>query len=96
MNSENEIVFAFLTYTKVRHLAQYYEIYIDALWSVLDDVIVTSHSAYKSHSRVVSAPDPHVTPARKRVWYLTSAFLVVLSQHVNVNCVIRPDNHVIE
>ena len=27
--------------------------------------------------------------------YLTSEFLVVLSQHVNVNCVIRPDNHVI-
>ena len=44
---------------------------------------------------VVSAPDPHVTPSRKRVWYLTSDFLVVLSQHVNVNCVIRPDNHVI-
>ena len=31
---------------------------------------------------VVSAPDPHVTPSRKRVWYLTSEFLVVLSQHV--------------
>ena len=31
---------------------------------------------------VVSVPDPHVTPARKRVWYLTSEFLVVLSQHV--------------
>ena len=45
---------------------------------------------------LVSVPDPHVTPARKRVWYLTSAFLVVLSQHVNVSCVIRPDNHVIE
>ena len=25
-----------------------------------------------------------------------SAFLVVLSQHVNLNCVIGPDNHVIE
>ena len=44
---------------------------------------------------VSPAPDPHVTPSRKRVWYLTSDFLVVLSQHVNVNCVIRPDNHVI-
>ena len=33
---------------------------------------------------VVSVPDPHVTPARKRVWYLTSAFLVVLSQHGGV------------
>ena len=31
---------------------------------------------------VVSAPDPHVTPSRKRVWYLTSECLVVLSQHV--------------
>ena len=31
---------------------------------------------------LVSAPDLHVTPARKRVWYLTSEFLVVLSQHV--------------
>ena len=31
---------------------------------------------------LVSAPDPHVTPSRKRVWYLTSEFLVVLSQHV--------------
>ena len=47
------------------------------------------------YTRVVSAPDPHVTPSRKRVWYLTSDFLVVLSQHVNENCVIRPDNHVI-
>ena len=28
---------------------------------------------------LVSAPDPHVTPARKRVWYLTSDFLVVLT-----------------
>ena len=45
---------------------------------------------------VVSAPDPHVTPARKRDWYLTSAFLVVLSQHVIANYVIRPNNHVIE
>ena len=33
-------------------------------------------------TRLVSVPDPHVTPARKRVWYLTSEFLVVLSQHV--------------
>ena len=31
---------------------------------------------------VVSAPDPHVTPSQKRVWYLTSECLVVLSQHV--------------
>ena len=23
---------------------------------------------------LVSAPDPHVTPSRKRVWYLTSEF----------------------
>ena len=36
---------------------------------------------------LVSAPDPHVTPSRKRVWYLTSDFLVVLSQHVNVKIV---------
>ena len=48
-----------------------------------------------TYTLLVSAPDPHVTPSRKRVWYLTSDFLVVLSQHVNVNCVIRPDNHVI-
>ena len=33
-------------------------------------------------TRLVSVPDPHVTPAQKRVWYLTSEFLVVLSQHV--------------
>ena len=32
-----------------------------------------------SYPPLVSAPDPHVTPTRKRVWYLTS---VVLSQHV--------------
>ena len=31
---------------------------------------------------LVSAPDPHVTPSRKRVWYLTSECLVVLSQLV--------------
>ena len=37
----------------------------------------------------LDTPDPHVTHSRK------SAFLVVLSQHVNVNCVILPDNHVI-
>ena len=36
---------------------------------------------------LVSAPDPHVTPSQKRVWYLTSDFLVVLSQHVNVKIV---------
>ena len=35
-----------------------------------------------SGEMVVSAPDPHVTPSRKRVWYLTSECLVVLSQHV--------------
>ena len=28
--------------------------------------------------------------------YLTSAVLVVLSQHVNVNCVMRPDTHVMD
>ena len=48
-----------------------------------------------SLTNLVSAPDPHVTSSRKRVWYLTSDFLVVPSQHVNMNCVIRPDNHVI-
>ena len=25
----------------------------------------------KTTSGIVSAPDPHVTPSRKRVWYLT-------------------------
>ena len=52
-----------------------------------------THTHTHTHTHIVSAPDPHMTPARKRVWYLTSAFLVVLSQHVNVNYV---NNHVIE
>ena len=47
--------------------------------------------------KVTGRPFPYVGGAAgyPMVWYLTSDFLVVLSQHVNVNCVIRPDNHVI-
>ena len=38
-------------------------------------------SGHETNRQLVSAPDPHVTPSRKRVWYLTSECLVVLSQH---------------
>ena len=48
------------------------------LQTVLNSVSVLGGSA----THIVSAPDPHVTPAQKRVWCLTSEFLVVLSQHV--------------
>ena len=40
-------------------------------------------------------PRPSRSPARRRVWYTASNILVVLSQHVCVNCVIQPDSHVI-
>ena len=64
---------------------------INKLLSEVTHNHVTSHMITKECNSLVSAPDHHVIPARKRVWYLTSAFLVVLSQHVNVNCIIRPD-----
>ena len=38
---------------------------------------------------------PSRSPARRRVWYTAGIFLVVLNQHVCVNCVIQPDSHVI-
>ena len=40
-------------------------------------------------------PRPSCSHAQRRVWYTASNFLVVLSQHVCVNCVIQPDSHVI-
>ena len=43
---------------------------------------VVGVAPHESTMNVVSAPDPHVTPSRKRVWYLTSECLVVLSRHV--------------
>ena len=42
-----------------------------------DNYVILRHVQTPGY-KVVSVPDPHVTHAQKRVWYLTSAFLVVL------------------
>ena len=52
------------------------------VYESLHHYVMVNVRAVRDIPEVVSAPDPHVTPSRKRVWYLTSEFLVVLSQHV--------------
>ena len=52
------------------------------VYESLHHYVMVNVRAVQDIPEVVSAPDPHVTPSRKRVWYLTSEFLVVLSQHV--------------
>ena len=43
------------------------------------DSVVNPWCACAARVTVVSFPDPHVLPHEKRVWYITSGFLVVLS-----------------
>ena len=44
----------------------------------------------ESLSQASLVPRPSRAPTRKRVWYIRCDFLVVLSQHVYVSCVIQP------